>query len=167
MSDRSSNRDAAMKDLLAQSGWGAAAVSPLPGDASTRHYARLRMGARTAMLMNQPQDSESATAPPGASEETRQALGYNAVARLAGADCARFVAAAGWLRGHGLAAPDIYAADQPQGFLILEDLGDALFDQVLENGGDEKQLYDHAVEVLAKIHAGDAPAILLPDKPLF
>ena len=27
---------------------------------------------------------------------------------------------------HGLAAPDIYAADHAQGFLILEDLGDDL-----------------------------------------
>ena len=156
-----------MKEFLAKTGWGTASVSPLPGDASTRRYARLTMDERKAMLMDQPQGAESATAPPGASEEARQALGYNALARLAGADCARFVAAANWLRGYGLAAPDIYAADHAHGFLILEDLGDALFDQVLENGGDEKQLYDHAVEVLAKIHAGDAPAILLPDKPLF
>src|SRR5258708_1303441 len=72
-----------------------------------------------------------------------------------------------WLGSNGLAGPDIYAADHAHGFVILEDLGDALFDQVLENGGDEKQLYDHAVEALAKIHANDAPAILLPDKPLF
>jgi len=38
---------------------------------------------------------------------------------------------------------------------------------VLENGGDEKQLYDHAVEVLAKYPRGRCTAILLPDKPLF
>ena len=156
-----------MKDFLAHAGWGAAAVSPLPGDASTRRYARLAMGGRNAMLMDQPQDAEGATAPPGAGEETRRALGYNAVARVAGADCARFVAAAHWLRGHGLAAPDIYAADHAQGFVILEDLGDDLFAQVLEDGGDEKALYDHAVEVLAKIHANDAPASLSPEKPLF
>jgi N-acetylmuramate 1-kinase len=156
-----------MKDFLAHAGWGAAAVSPLPGDASTRRYARLAMGGRNAMLMDQPQDAEGATAPPGAGEEMRRALGYNAVARVAGADCARFAAAAHWLRGHGLAAPEIYAADHAQGFVILEDLGDDLFAQVLEDGGDEKALYDHAVEVLAKIHANDAPASLSPEKPLF
>lgn len=156
-----------MKDFLAHAGWGAAAVSPLPGDASTRRYARLAMGGRNAMLMDQPQDAEGASVPPGAGEETRRALGYNAVARVAGADCARFVAAAHWLRGHGLAAPEIYAADHAQGFVILEDLGDDLFAQVLEDGGDEKALYDHAVEVLAKIHANDAPASLSPEKPLF
>ena len=162
-----SDRQAAMQDFLTRAGWGDAKVTPLPGDASTRHYARLALGDRKAMLMDQPQAAEGAVAPPGASEEARRALGYNAVARLAGADCARFAAVAAWLRGHGLAAPDIYEADHPNGFVILEDLGDALFTDVLADGGDETQLYRSAVEVLAKIHAGDAPAALSSDKPLF
>jgi N-acetylmuramate 1-kinase len=163
----SSNREVAMKDFLARAGWGAASVTPLAGDASTRRYARLALKDRKAMLMDQPQAAESPVAPPDASEEVRRALGYNAVARLAGADCARFAAAAAWLRGHGLAAPDIYAADHGQGFVILEDLGDALFADVLADGGDEKSLYEAAVEVLAKIHAKDAPIALSSDKPLF
>ena len=96
-------------------GWAEAEIVPLAGDASTRRYARLSHGARQAMLMDQPQAAEGAVAPPGASEETRRALGYNAVARLAGADCARFMAASNWLRGHGLGAPDILAADTGQG----------------------------------------------------
>jgi len=162
-----SERQIAMKDFLARSGWGTASVTPLPGDASTRRYARLAMDGRKAMLMDQPQAAEGATAPADASEETRRALGYNAVARLAGADCARFAAAASWLRAHGLAAPDVYAADHGQGFVILEDLGDALFAEVLADGGDEKTLYEAAVEVLARIHAKDAPASLSSDKPLF
>jgi hypothetical protein len=156
-----------MKDFLARSGWGDATVTPLPGDASTRRYARLSLGGRKAMLMDQPQGAEGITAPANASEETRRALGYNAVARLAGADCARFAAAAQWLRAHGLAAPDVYAADLGQGFVILEDLGDALFAEVLADGGDEKKLYEAAVEVLARIHANDAPTELSSDKPLF
>ena len=168
MSERAfSNRQGAMMDFLARSGWGGARVTPLPGDASTRRYARLSLGERKAMLMDQPQGVEGAIAPADASEETRRALGYNAVARLAGADCARFTAAAAWLRGHGLAAPDIYAADPGQGFVILEDLGDALFAEVLADGGDQKKLYQAAVEVLARIHAGDAPASLSSEKPLF
>ena len=158
-----SEQDAFLKD----SGWGDAAVAPLPGDASTRRYARLRLDDRKAMLMDQPQNAEGTIAPPDASEEMRRALGYNAVARLAGADCARFAAAAAWLRAHGLAAPDIYAADHTQGFVILEDLGDALFADVLADGGDEKALYQAAVEVLARIHAKDAPASLSSNKPLF
>ena len=168
MSERTpSDRNVAMRDFLAHSGWGAATVSPLPGDASTRHYARLSLGNRKAMLMDQPQGVEGSIAPANASEETRRALGYNAVARLAGPDCGRFAAAAAWLRAHGLAAPDIYAADQRQGFVILEDLGDALFAEVLADGGDEKKLYEAAVEVLARIHVNDAPTSLSSDKPLF
>src|SRR5476649_301556 len=147
-----SDRQLTMKDFLARAGWGAAKVTPLPGDASTRRYARLALADRKAMLMDQPQDAEGAVAPLGASEEVRSALGYNAAARL---------------RGHGLAAPDIYAADHANGFVILEDLGDALFAEVLADGGDEKKLYQAAVEVLAKIHAKDAPAALSADKPLF
>jgi aminoglycoside/choline kinase family phosphotransferase len=162
-----SERADAIRDFLDRAGWGQADVTPLPGDASTRRYARLALAGRKAMLMDQPQGAETPTAPPGASEEARRALGYNAVARLAGADCARFAAAADWLRGHGLAAPEIHAADHGQGFVILEDLGDALFADVLADGGDETALYKAAVEVLAAIHAHDAPAALSPDKPLF
>ncbi len=160
-------RQTQMQDFLARSGWGAARVVPLPGDASTRRYARLSLNGRTAMLMDQPQGAEAPVAPADADAEARRALGYNAVARLAGADCARFAAASAWLRAHGLAAPDIYAADCANGFLILEDLGDALFAEVLAEGGNEKQLYEAAVQVLARMHAADAPAQLSADKPLF
>jgi len=167
MSDPSFGRSAAMKDFLARNGWGGALVSPLPGDASTRRYARLALGGRKAMLMDQPQNAEAPPASANASEDARRALGYNALARLAGADCARFIAAAQWLRAHGLAAPEIYEADPAQGFVILEDLGDALFAEVLAEGGKEEDLYQHAVEVLAKIHAREAPAALAAGKPLF
>lgn len=160
-------RQQQMMDFLGRSGWGAATIAPLAGDASTRRYARLHLNGRTAMLMDQPQDAEAPVAPAGADEATRRALGYNAVARLAGADCARFAAASAWLRDHGLAAPEVHAADYTNGFLIIEDLGDALFAQVLADGGDERELYKAAVNVLAKIHAGEAPAQLSSDKPLF
>ena len=118
--------------------------------------------------MDQPQGAEAPAAPADASEDERRALGYNAVARLAGADCARFVAAAAMLRGHGLARRKFYAADHARrASVILEDLGDALFADVLADGGDEEELYEAAVEVLAKLHADDAPASLPADKPLF
>ena len=156
-----------MRDFLDRSGWGAASIAPLPGDASTRRYTRLSLNGKTAMLMDQPQGAEAPVAPANADAETRRALGYNAVARLAGADCARFAAASAWLRAHGLAAPEVYAADCARGFLILEDLGDALFAEVLADGGEPKELYEAAVKVLAKMHAADAPNRLSADKPLF
>src|SRR5207244_523154 len=101
----------ARDDFLSRTGWGAASLHPLPGDASTRRYTRLRLNDRSAMLMDQPQNAESLPAPIGASAEDRRKLGYNAVARLAGADCNRFVAAANYLRNLGLSAPEIYALD--------------------------------------------------------
>jgi len=110
--------------------------------------------------MDQPQGAETPAAPPDASAAERAALGYNAVARLAGADCARFAAVADYLRGQGLSAPEILAADHPNGFVILEDLGDDLFADVLAAGGDEEALYRAAVEVLAHIHRNDAPSHL-------
>jgi aminoglycoside/choline kinase family phosphotransferase len=146
--------------FLKKAGWGDAVMVPLPGDASTRRYGRLTRRGETAMLMHQPQGAESATAPAGASEAERRALGYNAVARLAGADCGRFAAVAAYLRGRGLAAPRIHAADLEQGYAILEDFGDDLFAEVLSNGASEEELYRVAVEVLARIHAEGAPEFL-------
>jgi aminoglycoside/choline kinase family phosphotransferase len=161
-----SGREAQMRDFLAREGWGNAVVTPLPGDASTRRYARLADGARHALLMDQPQGAEAPTAPHGASAEERRALGYNAVARLAGADIGRFAAVARHLKEAGLSAPEIYAADNQTGFMVLEDLGDGLFADVVSAGGDERALYLNAMEVLAKLHAQEAPRAL-GDKPLF
>lgn len=160
-------RTDAVTTFLANAGWGAAERQPLPADASTRHYVRLHLGGRTAMLMDQPQGAEAPAAGPQATPEERRAQGYNALARLAGADCGRFVAAARYLRGRGLAAPDVYAADTAHGFLLLEDLGDDLYTDVLARGGDEQTLYETAIDALALLHAESAPVVLAADKPLF
>jgi aminoglycoside/choline kinase family phosphotransferase len=151
------------ENFLVASGWGAATRAPLPGDASTRRYVRLAMNGRKAMLMDQPQSAETPAAPASATPDERRALGYNAVARLAGADCGRFVAASNYLRGKGLSSPRILAADTKQGFVIIEDLGDALYADVVD-GANETDLYRAAAEVLAVLHADRAPEILPPDK---
>jgi len=162
----SAERVDAMSSFLARAGWGEALRIPLQGDASTRRYIRLKLGERSALLMDQPQFAETPAAAADATPEERRALGYNAVARLAGADCARFVAVANYLRAKGLSAPEIYADDAAQGFVLLEDLGDDLYADVLERGAGEVPLYGAAAEVLAKLHADPAPALLLPDKHL-
>ena len=159
-------REDQLRDFLAASGWGDAVVTPIPGDASTRSYARLRDGVRNALLMNQPQGAETPVAPAHAGAEERRALGYNAVARLAGADIGRFAAVANHLKEAGLSAPEVFAADNAAGFMVLEDLGDGLFDQVVDGGGDERALYLGAMEVLAKLHARPAPDAI-SGKPLF
>lgn len=162
----SAERGEAMATFLAGAGWDAAQRTPLPGDASTRRYVRLDMAGRKAMLMDQPQGAETPAAPANATAAERHALGYNAVARLAGADCARFVAAANYLRKRGLSAPQIVAADPKQGFVILEDLGDGLYADIAD-ANNELDLYRAAAEVLAELHADSAPALLPPDKHLY
>lgn len=162
----SAERTEAMQAFLTRAGWGEAVRIPLPGDASTRRYIRLRLDGRAALLMDQPQGAETPAASADASPSERRALGYNAVARLAGADCARFVAVAKYLRGKGLSAPEIYADAAAQGFVLMEDLGDDLFADALATGADEKALYAAAAEVLAKLHADAAPGVLPPDKHL-
>jgi aminoglycoside/choline kinase family phosphotransferase len=160
-------REDAMAAFLSDSGWSAAERRPLPGDASTRRYIRLHLGSHSAMLMDQPQQSEAPAAEHDSSPQERRALGYNALARLAGADCARFVVAADYLRAQGLAAPQVYAADTVRGFLLLEDLGDDLYADVLGGGADERALYESAIDALVRLHTEAAPETLAPGKPLF
>ncbi len=163
----SAERNAAIEKFLRASGWGTAEHAPLPGDASTRRYIRLHMNGKIAMLMDQPQGAEAPTAPADATPEERRALGYNAIARLAGADCGRFVAASNYLRRQGLSAPEVYACDVKEGLAVIEDLGNDLYADVLAREGDENALYQNAAEVLARLHANEAPSLLPPDKPLF
>jgi aminoglycoside/choline kinase family phosphotransferase len=156
-----------IEQFLSHAGWADAVRIPLTGDASTRRYERLRRGQKTALLMDQPQGAEAPTAGANATPSERKALGYNAVARLAGADCGRFVAAANFLRGLGLSAPEIYASDASRGLVLMEDLGADLFVDSLAKGEDERLLYQGAAEVLATLHAAGAPAVLKPDKTLY
>ena len=73
-----------------------------------------------------------------------------------GEDVRPFIAIAEHLRGLGLSAPEIFAADEEQGLLLLEDLGDALFARVVKGDEeDERVLYQAAAECLHVIkHAG-------------
>jgi hypothetical protein len=163
----SPERERERRDFVERSGWRGADIVPRPGDASTRSYARVTLNGRKAMLMDQPQAAEAPAAAANASPEERRALGYNAIARLAAADVGRFVAVSNYLRGLGLSAPEIYAADPASGFVLIEDLGDALYADVLTDGeGDERTLYESAAEVLAALHADSAPGVLHPDKAL-
>jgi N-acetylmuramate 1-kinase len=162
----SAEREAIKAEFLRNSGWGDASLHPLPGDASTRHYARLVSNGRTALLMDQPQSAETPSAPANATADQRRKLGYNAVARLAGADCSRFVAVSNYLKSLSLSAPEIYALDSRNGFVLIEDLGDDLYTDVLARGADERLLYGTAAELLAGLHTQPAPSLLPPDKPL-
>ncbi|SFC81574.1 aminoglycoside phosphotransferase family protein [Tropicimonas isoalkanivorans] len=129
-------RQAARDAFLRRAGWGGAEAAPLAGDASTRRYERLARGAETAILMDAPPDR--------------------------GNDVEPFVRIAGHLTSFGLSAPRVLAEDRAEGFLLLEDLGDALLARlVAETPADETALYAAATDLLVALHRHPAP----PDLP--
>jgi N-acetylmuramate 1-kinase len=152
-------RDSEIVEFLTRAGWGEAARTKLNADASTRRYERLRRRTQTAMLMDAP-PLESPPCPPGADDEQRLTMGWNAVSRLAASRVEAFAAVAGHLVQLGLSAPGIYDQDISRGLALLEDLGDDLFARVIEQGGDEIALYAAAGETLAAVHRAPAPFTL-------
>ena len=119
-----------MRAFLARSGWGRAHLTPLPGDASTRHYLRATANGRKAMLMDQPQGAET---PPRRPTPARKSAGRSATTRSRVWPvriAARFVAVADYLRKRGLSAPEIYCGRSAQGFVLMEDLGNDLYADV-------------------------------------
>jgi len=145
-------REALLAAFLDRCGWGAARRRPLAVDASTRHYLRLAGKAGTAVLMDAPPDAETRSCPADATPEQRTELGYNAVARLAGADVHAFASFASELVARGFSAPKVLAADAANGFLLLEDLGDDLFARMADSGAvPVRDLYESATDCLAAL----------------
>lgn len=128
------DRDAMIDAFLAASDWSGATRAPLAGDASFRRYERITLGDDKAVLMDAPPDHE---------------------------DVRPFVAIGRYLRDRGYSAPDILAADQDNGFLLLEDLGDGVYENLLPDHGHEMTLYGGAIDVLIDLHA-TAPGISAP-----
>jgi aminoglycoside/choline kinase family phosphotransferase len=118
--------------FLRRAGFGAAVPARLPADASLRTYTRLRGGPRPALLMDAP--------PP---EDVRP-----------------FLAVARHIAGLGLSAPEIFAADEARGFLVIEDFGEATHAALLDAGADPLPLYLEAAETLAALHAAPPPDFL-------
>lgn len=115
-----------MADFLDHHGWGEAVCRPLADDASFRRYERLNRDGERAVVMDAPPEFE---------------------------DVRPFVTVAQHLQERGLAAPEIYASDPEQGFLLLEDMGDALFARVIETEPDQEEpLYQLAVDGLVHLH---------------
>ena len=126
------DRPAEITVFLARAGWGRAGRHHLAGDASDRRYERLRLGAATAVLMDNP---------PGGAD-----------------DPAAFASMARHLRSLGLSAPAILAEDLSRGFLLLEDLGDDVFARLLTaDPAREAELYTPAVDVLLHLQTASPP----------
>jgi aminoglycoside/choline kinase family phosphotransferase len=114
-----------------------AILTALPVDASFRSYYRVTTGDDSMMLMDAPPDKE---------------------------DVAPFVAIARHLQSLGLSAPQIFAMDEANGLLLLEDFGNATFTHLLRAAQDSKDqvgdstkateaaLYERAIDVLVHLH---------------
>jgi len=153
------NRDVEIKAFLKQAKWDKAERVAVPGDASTRRYERLTLGSHKAVLMDAPKGAEAPSEPEGASVADRKALGYNALARLAGPNPEAFACIANELTMRGFSAPKIIAADLDKGFMLLEDLGDDLYARVIASDPlKERRLYEAAIDTLAAIYRSSFPA---------
>lgn len=141
----------AISEFLGESGWGDARISYLQGDASARGYARLTRNGERAVLVNSPSQADG---PP-----IRDGKPYSGLAHLA-EDERPYVAVAAALEGIGLSVPHIYAHDLDRGFLVLEDLGDLVFDSDMAQGQSQEDIYRAATDVLVALRQHEPHARL-------
>lgn len=134
MTDRNTLAD----QFLTDAGWANSRRSPLAGDASNRRYERVDLDGKIAVLMDAPAEK--------------------------GEDVRPFIHITKHLRQAGLSAPEIFASDCAQGFLLLEDLGDDLFARiVLARPEQEQEIYIAAADVLIALHAAPLPELATYD----
>ena len=115
-----------LDEFLDQAGWGGAAVEPLAGDASFRRYFRVRIGGKSAMLMDAPPPHE---------------------------DPGPFLDVGKWLAEHGHRAPAIHAEDRARGLVLIEDFGpERMRDWLDDNAHAEHETYERAIDALVRLH---------------
>jgi hypothetical protein len=129
------DRSISLAEFIRSSGWADAHRITVAGDASNRRYERLsKPDGSTMILMDAPADK--------------------------GEDVRPFISIAEHLRLLDLSAPAIVARDIENGFLLLEDLGDDLFKQVIAGKPAlEVPLYEASVDVLTVLHAAPMPPL--------
>jgi hypothetical protein len=135
----------ALRQFLDGAGYAEATRQRMPGDASTRSYARLVRDDGVVILMNSPRRPDGGKS-------------YAMAVHLA-EDVRPWVAIASGLRERGFSAPAIHHADLDNGFLITEDFGNVGFVE-----GDPPQpiaeRYQAATDMLAALHRQPLPEIL-------
>ena len=119
------NRKNLANKFLCRVKWQNGERTHLAGDASNRRYERIRKKNECAVFMDAPPPLE---------------------------DVSAFITIANLLRGLGLSAPNIFAADTTAGFLLIEDFGDTTYTERLLAGSDEVELYKLATDVLIHLH---------------
>ena len=114
-----------LNDFLRQNGWSDGDRKLLAADASFRHYDRLTRPNESRVLMDAPPPMENVRP---------------------------FLKVARHLEKLGYSAPHVYAADEENGFVLLEDFGDATYTRLLKKGEDERALYALATDLLVDLH---------------
>ena len=122
------NRDDLIGGFLSRHGYSPDAAEPLAQDASFRRYLRIR-GDRPAVLMDAPSPE----------------------------DVRPFLRIAAHLHAAGLAVPAIIAADESNGLVLEQDLGDDLLSVLLDRGDEPNALLDPAIDALVVMQRAAPP----------
>jgi tRNA threonylcarbamoyl adenosine modification protein YjeE len=134
-----------LREFLDGAGYADARRQRMPGDASTRSYARLVRDDGVVILMNSPRRPDGGKS-------------YAMAVHLA-EDVKPFVAIARGLSERGFSAPVIHHADLDNGFLVTEDFGSVGFIE-----GDPPrpiaERYEAATDMLATLHREPLPETL-------
>jgi len=126
------NRPVEIAGFLTQNGWDAAAQTPLDADFSPRRFARLQHpDKRRAVLMDADPDQKTP----------------------------EFVDIARLLRSLGVRAPEIFAADEERGLVLMEDFGNRNVGRTLDGGTDARPFYRRAMDVLIHLHRRFEPSM--------
>ena len=134
-------REAAFRHWLAGleaiHGLDAGSVRLASADASFRRYLRIDGAAGSRIIMDAPPDKEN---------------------------CHPFVKVAQLMQQAGLLAPDVLAWDEPNGFMLLSDLGTQTMMQAIDPAQPEANLglYLHAVDALVTWQTASKPDVLPP-----
>lgn len=147
----------AIRDFLDSRGYANAERRFLTGDSSFRAYERIcTADGSDLVLMDSPARSNGPV--------IRNGKTYSQLVHLA-EDVRPFIAVDRYLRDQGLSAPEIYEADQDQGILLVENLGN---DGVIDNARRPiAERYREAVLCLAAFHQGPVPSRLAIDDRAF
>jgi len=142
-------REKQLEKFLEKNGYSMSDVSMLAGDASFRKYYRLKKGKTSLVIMDAPPPQE---------------------------DVNPFINIANFLTSNGFSAPNIEASDIENGFLILEDLGDNKFNDVISDVEErltsidskmiEEEMYKASIDLLVELHKIPPPNIRKYDDEL-
>lgn len=135
-----------------------AGIDVVSGDASFRRYFRIRLAAPLEG------DEESLSAEIAASLQESQFLLVDAPPTHE--DCRKFVSVANLLRSAGLVTPRVLQVDYEQGFMLLQDFGDALYLPALQDPENVDALYGAAMDAIIALQAHDCSVLPPYDRGL-